>query len=234
MIQYEKFFEAVREMVGDIRQIDDIDKYFEDNFAPEIFEVFYELKSNLLNDDEDKAYKVLLKIMDYREYMLVDIMKYRKTESGLSDAISLDEDATGSGGQLETPAYVIRSASLISSLQSDKEPSSLKIMMIDEAFNKSDDARVKAIIGYLSESLGFQLMIAMPTRSTLSLLSSFDKMFSVTKQPNIDPNSRMDSSTFIHEKLLHRDAIERLWRKTKMMIDSGSASSFLSKMRTQA
>jgi uncharacterized protein YPO0396 len=227
MKMYNKFFEIMSSLVSDIKEIDDLEQHLED-LSPDALDTYLELRNSLLDDDEVRAQRTLLKIMDYREYFLVDILKYRKTDSGLSAPISLDEDATGSGGQLETSAYVIRSAGLVGALGCDKEQSSLKLMMIDEAFNKSDNTRVRAIIQYLSETLGFQLLIAMPTRSTSSLLSEFDKLFLVTKQNN--SSSPVGTNTYVNEKYLNKEAIKDLWEKSKIKIENNTIASFMDKV----
>lgn len=225
MKSYYEFFSTIDQAVNYLREIGELEDYLS-TYGQDALVTYEELKNSLLDEDEERAYRTLSKLMDYREYFLVDIFKYRKLDNGeMSSAISLEEDATGSGGQLETPAYVIRSASLVGALGCDKEESSLKLMMVDEAFNKSDDERVKAIIRYLSETLGFQLLIAMPTRSTPSLLSEFDKVFSVSKLPST--RSPIGTETYINEKLLNRDAIQELWETTKVNIENKTAASFM-------
>jgi hypothetical protein len=62
------------------------------------------LMSMLLDEDEQKALRELTRIADYRNYRRYEIYKEPEGKA----PIALSQYGTGSGGQLETPAYIIR------------------------------------------------------------------------------------------------------------------------------
>lgn len=64
----------------------------------------------LLEGDEQQALRELERISDYRHYRRYDILKHPEGKPPLR----LSEYGTGSGGQLETPAYIIRAAAITS------------------------------------------------------------------------------------------------------------------------
>ena len=67
----------------------------------------------LLDADEQRSLRELERLADYRNYHRYEI--YKEVEG--KPPIALSEYGTGSGGQLETPAYIIRSASITSALR---------------------------------------------------------------------------------------------------------------------
>jgi len=71
------------------------------------------LMKMLLDEDEQKAMRELERISDYRNYRSYEIYK----QPANKDPIALSQYGTGSGGQLETPAYIIRSAAITSAFR---------------------------------------------------------------------------------------------------------------------
>ncbi|MDH5301036.1 MAG: hypothetical protein OEW58_06705, partial [Gammaproteobacteria bacterium] len=118
-----------------------------------------ELMAMLLSDDEQKALGELERIADYRNYRRYEIYK----EVDGKPPIALSEYGTGSGGQLETPAYIIRAAAITSAFRFSEGNSHLRMVLVDEAFSKMDETRSREVINYLTESLGLQLLFIMPT-----------------------------------------------------------------------
>jgi uncharacterized protein YPO0396 len=115
--------------------------------------------SLLLGADEQKSLRELERIADYRNYHRYEI--YKSVEG--KPPIPLSEYGTGSGGQLETPAYIIRSASITSALRFAEGSSHLRMVLVDEAFSKMDESRSREVIDYLTNTLGLQLLFIMPT-----------------------------------------------------------------------
>src|SRR5690606_39960212 len=91
---------------------------------------------------------------------------------------------TGSGGELETPFYVIRAAVLAHALghfgRAQNAPA-LRIMLSDEAFSKMDEARSRAVLRFLSQNMGLQLIVAMPTSKSGAIKPEFDKEYTFSK-----------------------------------------------------
>ena len=92
-----------------------------------------QLMSMLLDDDEQKAMRELERISDYRNYRAYEIYK----QPANKDPIALSQYGTGSGGQLETPAYIIRSAAITSAFRFNEGDTHLRMVLVDEAFSKN-------------------------------------------------------------------------------------------------
>jgi hypothetical protein len=95
----------------------------------------------LLSDDEDKAVKELQRVADYRNYRRYEIYK----ESDTGSHVRLSEWRAGSGGQLETPAYIIHSAVVTNRLKRFEKGPSLHLLVNDESFAKMDEGRARCI-----------------------------------------------------------------------------------------
>lgn len=77
--------------------------------------------------------------------------------------MKLSEWGTGSGGQLETPAYIVRAAVVTNRLKLFEKGPSLKLLVNDESFAKMDETRARAVLGFLRDKLDLQVISAMPT-----------------------------------------------------------------------
>lgn len=102
---------------------------------------------------------------DYREFFEFDIeilheepvTKTLKLVGHLSKRIG-----PGSGGEHRSPLYVIAGAALASAYRLDQNSmNGIRLMLIDEAFNKMDPTNITATMRYL-EDLGLQLFMASP------------------------------------------------------------------------
>lgn len=179
--------------------------------APEQEKVREELKSLLLDGNEEKAVKRLQEISDYRNYRVYDVWK--ESESG--SKVRLSQWGTGSGGQLETPAYIIRAAILSHALKhfTAKGPH-LRLMVNDESFAKMDETRARAVIRYLNVTLGFQIISAMPTRSATSLKDEFNREISFSRMEAMGMGE-VNGVSQAQEKILKTDALRSLWEKQR-------------------
>ena len=150
---YYRFFDAVHQRAEELGQRNLFDA---DVLAPELAKVRDELNDLLLSSDREVAHKRLKELADYRNYRRYEI--FRESEAG--GRVALSTWGTGSGGQLETPFYVVRSAVLSSAFRYfAKESCHLKLMLSDEAFAKMDEPRRRSVIQYLREKLGVQLIV---------------------------------------------------------------------------
>lgn len=112
---------------------------------------------------------------DYREFFEFDIEILR--EDSLTKATSIIGSlskrlGTGSGGEHRAPLYVIAGAALASAYRLDSGNSDgLRLILLDEAFNKMDTANIVATMRYL-EQLGLQIFMASPG-DNLGTLTAF-------------------------------------------------------------
>lgn len=168
-----------------------------------------EIRRLLLANDQGASERALKELADYRNYRRYDIV--RTSPVGTT---RLSTWGTGSGGELETPFYVVRSAVLAHALghfgRERREAPALRLMLSDEAFSKMDEARSRSVLQFLSRTLGLQLVVAMPTSKSGAVKPEFDKEFTFSKVL-----ARRDGQELFiseaQEKTLHRAALGRLW-----------------------
>lgn len=181
----------------------------------------------LLSNDQDKALKELQRVADYRNYRRYEIWKV--SDSG--SKVALSEWGTGSGGQLETPAYIIRAAVVTNRLKHFDKGPNLKLLVNDESFAKMDERRAHDVIKFIRDSLGMQLICAMPTKHAGAIKSEFTKEWSVTRT-EADGNGEVDFISEADERDLNTDALRKLWQaqrdqirqQTKMLFEAGEVS----------
>ncbi|WP_110947766.1 SbcC/MukB-like Walker B domain-containing protein [Pseudomonas bohemica] len=120
---------------------------------------------------------------DYREFYEFDIRIEQvapdntfKTIGHLSSRIG-----PGSGGEHRAPLYVIAGAGLWSAYRMDHGGNDgLRLIMLDEAFDKMDPSNTVATMKYLQE-LGLQVLLASPGEN-LGILNAFlDSYFEIQK-----------------------------------------------------
>ncbi|WP_447754577.1 SbcC/MukB-like Walker B domain-containing protein [Pseudomonas nicosulfuronedens] len=122
---------------------------------------------------------------DYREFFEFDICiervdsdKSTKTIGHLSKRIG-----QGSGGEHRAPLYVIAGAGLWSAYRMDQgDRGGLRLILLDEAFDKMDPSNVIATMRYLQE-LGLQVLMASPGENLGTLNAFLDCYFEVQKDP---------------------------------------------------
>lgn len=112
---------------------------------------------------------------DYREFFEFDIEILREDSINktLTTVGSLSKRlGTGSGGEHRAPLYVIAGAALASAYRLDNGNSDgIRLILLDEAFNKMDTANIVATMRYL-EQLGLQIFMASPG-DNLGTLTAF-------------------------------------------------------------
>ena len=168
-----------------------------------------EIRRLLLANDQGASERALREIADYRNYRRYDIVR-----SSPVGTTRLSTWGTGSGGELETPFYVVRSAVLAHALghfgRERREAPALRLMLSDEAFSKMDESRSRSVLQFLSRTLGLQLVVAMPTSKSGAVKPEFDKEFTFSKVLARRDGQELFISE-VQEKTLHRDALARLW-----------------------
>lgn len=170
-----------------------------------------EIRQYLLANDQGASERALRELADYRNYRRYDIVRHSPVGQ-----TKLSTWGTGSGGELETPFYVVRSAVLAHALghfgrDRDGAPA-LRLMLSDEAFSKMDESRSRSVLRFLSQDLGLQLIVAMPTSKSGAVKPEFDKEFTFSKvMARRDGRELFVSEA--HEKTFKREALGRLWRE---------------------
>lgn len=170
-----------------------------------------DIRRLLLANDQGASERALRDLADYRNYRRYDIV--RTSPVGTT---RLSTWGTGSGGELETPFYVVRSAVLAHALghfgRDRREAPALRLMLSDEAFSKMDESRSRGVLQFLSRTLGLQLVVAMPTSKSGAVKPEFEKEFTFSKVAA----QRDGKPLFVseaQEKTLHREALARLWQE---------------------
>ena len=130
---------------------------FEEEYHDEMDELFSKLTASDENGDD-----VLREYTDYRSYLDYDIKIISK--DGKSQKFSKIHREK-SGGETQTPYYVAIAASF-AQLYSTGE--TIRIIMLDEAFDKMDEERIESMINFF-KSQDFQIILAAPT-SRLELI----------------------------------------------------------------
>ncbi len=116
-----------------------------------------------ISASEDMTKRILDKYTDYRNYMSYDI-KVTKDNGEFYSFSKLAKEK--SGGEIQTPFYVIIAASFEQLLNASRRNSSIGcVVMFDEAFNNMDESRIEAMMHFYKD-LNVQLLIAVPPEKT--------------------------------------------------------------------
>lgn len=183
--------------------------------SPESQKIFDDICAKLLDEDIERSVKDLRRISDYRNYRTYDIKKCLPDR-----AISLKTYGAGSGGQMETPSYVIRSAGLASALHFGEGASHLRTVMIDESFSKMDEARCKAVLDYLSGTLGLQVIFVVPTKSAGALHDHVDQVLQVTKFLQEHPRGELNTGVMVTRTELKKNKVAELWQRERVAVEN--------------
>jgi len=207
---YARFFEEVIKQPGVGDEVD----LFEMELSPRSRNVRETLMQMLLDEDEHRALRELDRIGDYRNYRKYEI--YKEVEG--KEPIALSEYGTGSGGQLETPAYIIRSAAITSAFRFAEGNSHLRMVLVDEAFSKMDETRSREVIGYLTETLGLQLIFIMPTSKCGPFLDLISNEFVFAKVPSEQARGQLHTRVLVDRKQCDTGKIRQLWANHKRTV----------------
>lgn len=181
------------------------------------------LMSMLLDEDEQKALRELSRISDYRNYRRYEI--YKEPEG--KPPIPLSQYGTGSGGQLETPAYIIRSAAITSAFHFNEGLSHLRMVLVDEAFSKMDEHRSREVIHYLTESLGLQLMFIMPSSKSGPFMDIISNQFIFTKCPTTEPVGELRTRVLLDRQVCNQAKVAELMAKHRRTIRQQASLDFM-------
>ncbi len=112
-----------------------------------------------ISNTKDNTQKILTNYTDYRRYMSYDIkVTNEEGDYYLFSKVSREK----SGGEIQTPFYVMIAASFEQLLRNARRNTSVGcVVLFDEAFNNMDESRIEAMMNYYSK-LNIQLLIAVP------------------------------------------------------------------------
>lgn len=199
--QYLDLFRAVRERT----EAGPADLFSAAEFAPQEKATMEELRTLLLSNDVEHSMRELNRIADYRHYKKYD---FEKSSKG-GDPRNLSTWGTGSGGEAETPFYIIRAAVFAASFKlfSKQKISHFRTLFLDEVFKNMDETRTRRVIAFLTEEMGFQLICAAPTKSMAALMDVFNRRVSFSKAPTAG------SQTWIDEVDLEQERIAEIYEE---------------------
>ncbi len=181
------------------------------------------LMAMLLDDDEIKAMRELERVSDYRNYRRYEIYRQPKGKA----PIPLSQYGTGSGGQSETPFYIIRSAAVTAAFRFREGNSHLRMVMVDEAFSRMDETRSREVIDYLTKTLGLQLLFVMPSSKSGAFLDLISNQFVFAKCPAPTAQGELQTLVHVDRQKLNQDRIQALWANHKRTIYNQASFDFM-------
>lgn len=200
---YLGFFEAVTLLT---ESSETLDLFGENELSEKHQEIRDRLVKLLLDEEQERATRELMRIADYRNYRRYDI--FNDSDSG--GRIRLSQWGTGSGGQLETPAYIVRAAIVTNRLKLFEKGPSLKMLANDESFSKMDEARARAVLSFLRDNLNLQVISAMPTMKAGAIKDEFNREYSFTRLSPVE-NGELDFMSECDERVFKTDKMRELW-----------------------
>jgi uncharacterized protein YPO0396 len=217
--EYYRFFREVTRLPD----LDDGNSLFTMPLPAALAAVRDRLVAMLLDDDEHKAFRELQRIADYRHYRRYEIYK----EPAGKAPIALSQYGTGSGGQLETPAYIIRSAAITSAFRFNEGRQHLRMVLVDEAFSKMDEARSREVIGYLTQTLGLQLLFIMPTSKSGPFMDLISNQFIFSKCPARQAIGELSTRVLVDRRVCRPEQIAKLWERHRADIREQTELDFM-------
>lgn len=220
--EFKEYWDFLREVVS-LPNLGDGASLFTSELSAESKQVRDKMLGLLLEGDEVQALRELERISDYRHYRRYDILKHPEGKS----PIRLSEYGTGSGGQLETPAYIIRAAAITSAFHFNEGDTHLRMVIVDEAFMHMDESRSREVINYLTETLGLQLIFIMPTSKSGPFLELISNQFIFSKIPSEIPVGELRTRVIVDRQELNKERIAELWSNHRRVIRQQAALDFM-------
>lgn len=152
---------------------------FLDSLGEKDAELMRDLFARLTSSPGDERQEKILKAYtDYRNFMSYDIeISNRHGEISFFSKIQKGK----SGGETQTPFYVIIAASFDQIVQEGGNgKSSGCLVILDEAFNKMDASRIASTMSYFKE-LSIQLLIGLPSNNAKILMPYVDTTIGLVK-----------------------------------------------------
>ncbi|MEZ5506754.1 MAG: SbcC/MukB-like Walker B domain-containing protein [Gammaproteobacteria bacterium] len=181
------------------------------------------LVAMLLDDDEQKAFRELQRIADYRHYRSYEIFK----EPLGKQPIPLSRVRHRFRWPAETPAYIIRSAAVTSAFRFNEGNTHLRMVLVDEAFSKMDETRSREVINYLTDALGLQLVFIMPTSKSGPFMDIISHQTVFSKCPSTRKVGELNTRVLVDRKVCNQDRIKTLWEQQRVSIREQATLDFM-------
>ena len=220
--EYKEYWQFFKEVI-DIPNLGDGSTLFDAELTEKGCAIRDKLLGMLLDKDEQTAMRELKRLSDYRNYRQYEIYKEPLNKS----PIALSKYGTGSGGQLETPAYIIRSAAVTSAFKFNEGNSHCRMVLVDEAFSKMDETRSREVINYLTETLGLQLIFIMPTSKSGPFMDLISHQVIFSKCPTADKNGELNTRVLVDRKVCNQEKIKTLWANHRKTIRQQAMLDFM-------
>jgi uncharacterized protein YPO0396 len=217
--EYNDYIDLFKKIRGltDTRKAD-LDLFNQQDLSPAEHDSLFRIRELLLDErDTDHALSELRRIADYRNYRAYDFER-RQGEY----AVALSKWGTGSGGESETPVYVIRVAVMASAFKifSQQKKAHFRSIFMDEVFSTMDESRTRRVLRFLKE-LGLQIVCAAPTRSMAAVLDEFDARINFSKYKTTS-GDRSD----VNVVDLNVARVRELYEEHRKTIATGAAAKF--------
>ncbi|MCI8947020.1 MAG: cell division protein MukB, partial [Lachnospiraceae bacterium] len=152
-ISFDKNKEGLYRMITSENNYEGINLWtsaFEEEYREEMADLFDKLMAK-----DDNGQKIVEEYTDYRSYLDYDIEIHKR--DGSMQRFS-DIYGEKSGSETQVPYYVAIAASFY---QLYRYGNSIRIMLLDEAFDKMDDERIRSMMEFFN-GLGLQVILATP------------------------------------------------------------------------
>lgn len=170
---------------------------FTDQLTDKNQELMNELFQRLTTENTDeKTLKLIRDFTDYRKFMSYDI-RIKDKDGGQYYFSKISKSK--SGGETQTPFYVIIAASFDQIIRTDYGNASKGcLVLFDEAFEKMDEAHVDSMMQFFRQ-LSIQPIIAVPSRNAKPIIPYVDTTIGLVKiKGRIHPRLLVRSS---HESI---------------------------------
>lgn len=167
--------ESLCEMIMSENNIEGINLFsqlLENEFSQQMEELFDKITAT------DSTDKIVQEYSDYRRYFDFDIVIQKSNGKEQKFSKTFGEK---SGGETQVPYYVAMAASFY---QVYKRGNAIKLMLLDEAFEKMDDERIEPMLDFFRE-LGIQVIIATPPEKIKVIGAKMETNLAVIRKDNI-------------------------------------------------
>lgn len=140
--------------------------------------------------------KTIKEYTDYRRYMSYDIKVTNEDgDSYLFSSCAREK----SGGEIQTPFYVIIAASFEQLLRNGRRNDAVgAIVLFDEAFNTMDESRINAMMRFYS-NLNIQLLISVPPERIPSIATNVNTILIINSKSNYSTINEIGVEELIYE-----------------------------------
>ena len=147
---------------------------------PKEQEIMRRLFDNIIAErNSTESEKKLQRYLDYRSYMRFDV---KTTNKYGAESYFSKTHKEKSGGETQTPFYVIIAACFDQLMKKNQESSTCTVIF-DEAFNNMDESRINSLMEFYKK-LNIQLIIVVPANRMSSLASYMNTVIGLVRQKN--------------------------------------------------